>query len=96
MAQARRGFQETADVGRALGVNLPQDVVEWQVRNHLGFPAGMYASMYHDLARGKRLEVESLSGYVAREGARVGVPTPFHAMAYACLKPYVMGKPPSA
>jgi 2-dehydropantoate 2-reductase len=91
MAIARQGFAETAAVGKALGVELPEDVVEWQARNHLGFPAGMYASMYQDLIRGRRLEVESLSGLVAREGKKLGVPTPFHSMAYACLKPYAPG-----
>ena len=91
MAIARAGFAETAAVGRAMDVKLPEDIVDWQARNHLGFPAGMYASMYHDLVRGKRLELESLSGLVAREGKRLGVPTPFHSMAYACLKPYAPG-----
>lgn len=91
---ARQGFREAADVGRALGVQLPEDIVDWQVENHQRFPAGMYASMYHDLARGKRLEVESLSGLVAREGVKLGIPTPFHTMAHACLKPYVNGTPP--
>jgi len=95
IALARQGFQEAADVGRALGVQLPEDIVDWQVKNHLGFPAGMYASMYHDVARGKRLEVGSLSGLVSREGAKLGIPTPFHTMAYACLKPYVNGPPPA-
>lgn len=88
MALARAGFAEAAEVARALGVKLPEDIVEWQARNHLGFPAEMYASMYHDLIRGKRLELESLSGLVAREGRRLGIATPFHSMAYACLKPY--------
>jgi 2-dehydropantoate 2-reductase len=88
MAIARAGFAEAAAVGKALGIKLPEDIVDWQVRNHLGFPPGMYASMYHDLRRGKPLELESLSGLVAREGRRLGIPTPFHSMAYACLKPY--------
>jgi 2-dehydropantoate 2-reductase len=88
MALARAGFAEAAEVASALGVKLPEDIVEWQARNHLGFPAEMYASMYHDLIRGKRLELESLSGLVAREGRRLGIATPFHSMAYACLKPY--------
>jgi 2-dehydropantoate 2-reductase len=93
MAMARAGFAETAAVGKAIGVKLPEDIVEWQVKNHLGFPGGMYASMYHDLARGKRLELESLSGLVVREGKRLGIPTPFHSMAYACLKPYANPRP---
>lgn len=88
---AKAGFAEAAAVGKAMGVKLPDDIVEWQVRNHLGFPAGMYASMYHDLARGKRLELDSLSGLIVRKGRELRVPTPFHAMAYACLKPYIGG-----
>lgn len=92
LALAKAGFAEAAAVGKAMGVRLPDDIVEWQVRNHLGFPAGMYASMYHDLARGKRLELDSLSGLIVRKGKELGVPTPFHAMAYACLKPYMNGR----
>jgi 2-dehydropantoate 2-reductase len=93
LALARMGLSEGAAVARTLGVTLPDDIVEWQIRNHQGFPADMYASMYHDVARGRRLELESLSGYIVRKGRELGVPTPFHAMAYACLKPYINGAP---
>ena len=93
LAHARMGFSEAAAIARALGVKLPEDIVEWQIRNHQNFPADMYASMYHDVARGRRLELESLSGYIVRKGRELGVPTPFHAMAYACLKPYINGGP---
>ena len=31
-----------------------------------------------------------------REGRKLGIPTPFHAMAYACLKPYAHGTPAKA
>ena len=96
MALARTGFGEGAAVAKAMGVKLPDDIVEWQAKNHLGFPPQMYASMYHDLARGKRLELESLSGLIVHKGKELGVPTPFHAMAYACLKPYINGTPPGA
>jgi 2-dehydropantoate 2-reductase len=51
----------------------------------------MYASMYHDLARGRRLELDSLSGLIIRKGRELGVPTPLHSMAYACLKPHLNG-----
>ena len=53
----------------------------------------MYASMYHDLAKGVRLEVDGLSGRIVREGKRLGVPTPHHAALYAMLKPYRHGAP---
>ena len=93
LALARAGFSEAAAIARALGVKLPEDIVEWQIRNHQGFPADMFASMYYDVARGRRLELESLSGLIVRKGRELGVPTPFHAMAYACLKPYINGGP---
>jgi 2-dehydropantoate 2-reductase len=95
LALARAGFAEAAAVAKASGIAVPDDMVEQQLRNHQNFPPEMYASMYHDLVRGKRLELESLSGLIVRSGRALGVPTPFHAMAYACLKPYANGAPSS-
>lgn len=91
LALARAGFAEGAAVAKAMGITLPEDIVEQHLQNHQKFPPGMYASMYHDLARGRRLELDSLSGLIVRQGRELGVPTPFHAMAYACLKPYLNG-----
>jgi 2-dehydropantoate 2-reductase len=91
LAQAHAGFAEGAAVAKAMGIKLPADIVEQHLQNHQKFPPGMYASMYHDLARGRRLELDSLSGLIVRKGRELNVPTPFHAMAYACLKPYLNG-----
>jgi 2-dehydropantoate 2-reductase len=91
LTQARAGFTEGAAVAKAMGIKLPADIVEQHLQNHQKFPPGMYASMYHDLARGRRLELDSLSGLIVRKGHELNVPTPFHAMAYACLKPYLNG-----
>ena len=91
IALARAGFSEAAAVAKASGIALPDDIVEEHLRNHQNFPPQMYASMYHDLARGRRLELESLSGLIVRTGRALSVPTPFHSMACACLKPYVNG-----
>lgn len=93
MALARAGLREGIAVATALGVKLPDDLEEWHLKNHRAFPPQMYASMYHDLVRGRRIEVESLSGYISRKGRELGIPTPFHTMAYACLKPYLNGAP---
>lgn len=93
LALARSGFEEGAAVARAMGIKLPDNIVEWQIQNHQNFPPQMYASMYHDLVRYRRLELESLSGLIVRKGRELDVPTPFHVMAYACLKPYVTGTP---
>jgi len=57
---------EAAAVARALGVAMADDVEEAALRQLREFPAGMYASMYHDLFRGAPLEVDGLSGHIVR------------------------------
>ena len=91
LALGRAGFAEATAVAKAIGIDLPEDFAERNVALHQGFPPDMYASMYHDLARGRRLEVESLSGLIVRKGRELGIPTPFHSFAYACLKPHADG-----
>jgi 2-dehydropantoate 2-reductase len=92
---ARAAFAEVEAVARAQGIAMPEGIVEQQLAQHQNFPPQMYASMYHDLARGRPIEVESLSGVVVRKGREFGVPTPVHAIAYACLKPHVHGERPA-
>ena len=82
---------ETVAVSKAEGVTVSPDVIERSVKITKGFPPNMYASMYHDLARGRPMEVDSFSGLIARLGRKHGIPTPHHATIYACLKPYMQG-----
>lgn len=90
---ALRGFEEAAAVAHALGIALPSDTVQRALALHQSFPKTMYASMYHDLAKGRPMELDSLSGYIVRQGRALGVPTPVHEMAYLALKPYLHGTP---
>ena len=87
-ALARAMMEEVVAVGRAKGIALDPEIVEKSVAMTQSFPPGMYASMYHDLNQGKPMELDSLSGYVRREGLRLGVPTPHHATVWGLLKPY--------
>jgi 2-dehydropantoate 2-reductase len=84
---------EATAVARADGVSLPDDIEETWLARLKGFPPGMYASMYHDIAKGGPLEVDGFSGHVVREGRRLSVPTPHHAALYAVLKPHRAGTP---
>jgi 2-dehydropantoate 2-reductase len=83
----RQAMEEVAALGRAKGVRLEPDVVERMLAVAASYQYDARVSMLEDLEAGKRLELEWLSGYVSREAARLGVPVPFHDMAYACLKP---------
>lgn len=90
---AKRGFAEVVAVARAMGIELPADAAERALAMHQSFPKTMYASMYHDVAKGRPMELGSLSGYLVRKGRELGVPTPVHEMAYLALKPYLHGTP---
>jgi 2-dehydropantoate 2-reductase len=93
LAVAAALIGEATAVARALGIAVADDIENAALRQLKGFPPGMYASMYHDIAKGAPLEVDGLSGHIVREGKRLGVPTPHHAALYAVLKPYRHGAP---
>jgi 2-dehydropantoate 2-reductase len=84
----RRAMQEVADLAKAKGVQLEADIVERMLAQAARYKPDARVSMLEDLEAGKRLELEWLSGYVSREAAQLGVPTPFHDIAYACLKSF--------
>jgi 2-dehydropantoate 2-reductase len=69
------------------------DIAQRGLTLHQSFPKTMYALMYHDLAKGRPMERDSLSGYIVRQGRTLGVPTPVHELAYLALKPYLDGTP---
>ncbi|HEX9463280.1 MAG TPA: ketopantoate reductase family protein [Alphaproteobacteria bacterium] len=83
---------EAVAVGRAGGINLPLDQAEKTFQFSEGLNDSMKPSLLHDLEHGNPLEVEFLSGAVARLGAEQGVPTPVHRTIYAALKPYAAGQ----
>lgn len=93
LAMAGRAFAEVATLAKAQGIAVPADIAERMMAMHQGFPANMYASMYHDLARGRPMELDSLSGLIVRRGREFGVPTPIHEVAYLALRPYMHGTP---
>jgi 2-dehydropantoate 2-reductase len=88
----RRALAEAAAVGFAKGVKLDPNVVEncvqWVKTNPPIKP-----SMLVDLERGRRLELDWLTGTVHRMGLETGVATPMHDAIYAALIPFRNGTP---
>lgn len=82
----RQAMQEAAALAAAKGIALEADIVERMLALAERYKYDARVSMLEDLEAGKPLELEWLSGYVSREAARLGVPAPFHDMAYACLR----------
>jgi 2-dehydropantoate 2-reductase len=71
-------MREVVAVGRAQGVDLPEDYAQQRLAFADGVAADMTSSMHHDLQRGNPLEVRWLAGGVAELGAASGVPTPLN------------------
>ena len=71
-------MREVVAVGRAQGVDLPEDYAEVRLRLADDVAYDMTSSMHHDLQRGNPLEVRWLSGGVVELGRRTNVPTPLN------------------
>ncbi|MGH6660000.1 MAG: ketopantoate reductase family protein [Rhodospirillales bacterium] len=91
-ALLRRAMEEVLAIARRKGVKLADDLIEKRVAFADGLPAEMYASMYHDLAAGRRLELKWLSGAVVEMGRALGVPTPAQESYWLALKLHAGGK----
>jgi 2-dehydropantoate 2-reductase len=84
---------EVAAVAHARGVTLPGDSVERSMALARGFEPWARGSLYHDLAAGRRLELETLNGTVVRLGREHAVATAFNFVIYSALQPFVAGAP---
>ena len=71
-------MREVVAVGRAQGVDLPQDYAEQRLALADQVAPDMTSSMHHDLERGNRLEVRWLAGAVVELGRAAGIDTPLN------------------
>jgi len=82
--------REVLGVARAAGVQVPgMETPEAVIATALQLSAQMShatSSTAQDLERGKRTEIASLNGYVARRGAELGVAAPVNQALYALVK----------
>ena len=85
------GMAETAALGRALEVALPEGL-ESRIWHGIGdMPDDMRASTAIDLEAGRALEVDWVSGAVARLSDAVGLDAPVHRTLSAVLQPWKAG-----
>lgn len=71
-------MSEVVAVGRAHGVDLPEDYAQVRLQLADDVAYDMTSSMHHDLERGNRLEVRWLAGGVVELGRAKSVPTPLN------------------
>ena len=76
---------ECLAVAKAAGVQVPGDSYEI-VRQVSSNMATQYSSTAQDVARGKPNEIDYLNGYVCRQGALLGIPTPVNQTLLTLVK----------
>jgi 2-dehydropantoate 2-reductase len=79
---------EVAAVAHARGVDLPDDLIAGLIATSEKFPPDMHASMCHDLLAERRIEIDGLSGLIARLGDELNVPVPVNRTIAVALGPY--------
>jgi 2-dehydropantoate 2-reductase len=85
-ALMREVVEEVVAAGTARGVRFPEgDLVAATLKFGEGLDRTI-SSTAQDIARGKRTEIDSLNGYVARLGEELGVPTPVNRTLHALVK----------
>ena len=87
----QRIVAEVFAVARVAGVEVDLDAEARQVAFAETLEPHIYASLYHDLVAGRRIELDALHATVVRLGARHGVPTPTSAVVEAILRPHADG-----
>jgi 2-dehydropantoate 2-reductase len=76
-------IEEGKRVARAAGVDLHED--PWNM-NQIGAMTNHPPSMLYDVRQQLPTEIDFLSGAIAREAERAGVPAPLHTAVYRLLK----------
>jgi 2-dehydropantoate 2-reductase len=84
---------EAVAVGVAMKAGLTPEDAARTMQLIDGVPAQMTSSMCHDLLAGKPIEVDGLSGTVARLAREHGLAAPINGFIAAALAPFVDGKP---
>jgi len=84
---------EVAAVARVNHIALPDGCVDQTIAVLASLSPAVRGSLAHDLAAGRRLELESLNGTLVALGRKHCVATPVNDVVYAALKPYDGGPP---
>jgi 2-dehydropantoate 2-reductase len=77
--------EEVVELARTKGIRLPDNMLAATFELAEVMPRTT-SSTAQDIARGRRTEIEHLNGYVAREGERLGIPTPVNRTLNALIK----------
>ena len=79
---------EAAAVASALGIELPYPDAAERVWQHCETVGPAKPSMLQDFVRGRPTEIDAINGAVVREGARLGIATPYNQALVLLVKTF--------
>ncbi|MDR1621572.1 MAG: 2-dehydropantoate 2-reductase, partial [Synergistaceae bacterium] len=77
-----RMVREVEDLARAKNIDLPDGIADITIEKARSFAPGTKTSMLLDQENSRPTELESLIGYVCKEGKALGVATPTYGTVY--------------
>jgi len=76
---------ETLHVAKAMGVELPQEVIEQHIA--LTLKAGeVKTSMWQDMEHGRPTEIAAMNGYVVKQAKTLGLETPVNDLLTSLIR----------
>ncbi|WP_414618007.1 ketopantoate reductase family protein [Dyadobacter sp. 32] len=82
-----RLFCEATALAEKKGFSMPEDLPDLLLKRLMNVPYTSTSSMHSDfLAQKGKTELDSLTGYLVREGVKYGLPTPVFASMYIALQ----------
>ena len=78
-------LHEIADVAQTQGVSIESEV-EKSYTTALSLPESASSSMHLDFQKGRKTELETLSGYIVKKGRAAAIATPLMEKMYHALK----------
>jgi 2-dehydropantoate 2-reductase len=89
-------FNEAVAVGRAVGISIPPEKAQARLARARSSAPMVIPSMAVDLMAGNRLELPWLGGRVRELGREHGIATPASDFIWTALKPFLLGRAPTA
>jgi len=78
-------MREVAEVAKAQGVALPEDIVPATIAKAGAFPKETKTSFQLDFEKGNPVELDIFTGYMTAIGKKLGIPVPQHEKVHAAL-----------
>jgi 2-dehydropantoate 2-reductase len=78
-------MKEVKEVARSEGIYIEDEIISRTIENTKKF-GEVKTSMFQDIEKGKKLELDGINGIVIKLGEKNGIPTPINKTIYYLLK----------